>query len=132
VTEESPKNIFFKGKYTDTNVLALYRKNPKLFDNISRDSATFEYVSVIKELVDSNPTVVKNSLFLNSEDDWSGVYERDTKNRYFDEVLWRSTDKQYIIFWNSSSWIVTYSKYEKEISKTCGGVASYSSLDEFM
>jgi len=132
VTEESPKNIFFKGKYTDTNVLALYRKNPKLFDNISHDSSTFEYVSVIKELVDSNPTVVKNSIFVNTEDDWSGVYERDSKTRYFDEDLWRSTDKQYIIFWNSSSWMLTYSKYEKEISKTCGGLTSYSSLDEFM
>jgi hypothetical protein len=44
--------------------------------------------------------------------------------------MWRSINKKYIIFWNSECWILTGSQHESEISKTCGGYASFSILDE--
>jgi len=123
VTDKSPKDVFFKGKYSNSNVLVSYRNNKQLFDNISTNSATYEYVNIIKEMVDGQ--TYKNTLLINDDVHWRGVYE-------FDGKLWRSTDKKYIVFWNSSVWIVTSSQYESEISPTCGGFTSYSSLDEFM
>jgi hypothetical protein len=132
VTEESPKTIFFKGRYSSKNVLDEYRKNPKLFDDISSDSATFEYVNVIKELVDAKPVSVKNNFFLNTTDSWSGVYQRDANVKHLGEHVWRSTDNKFILFWNSTCWVVTSSEYENEMSETCGGYKSYPSLDVFM
>jgi len=129
VTDKSPKNVFFKGNYTNTNIFEAYRNNPKLFDNISSDSATIEYTNIIKELVDSKPS--QNSLVISTGDVWSGVYEKDEKTIHFERNVWRSTDKKFILFWNSRCWILTGSQYESEISKTCGGYVSYSDLDKF-
>lgn len=128
VTETSPKDVFFKGAYTNRNVIDEYRRNRKLFDNISPNSSTFEYVKMIKDLVDGTPVVVKSSFFLNTPDNWSGVYLRDSSVQYFGEDLWRSTDNRFIIFWNSTCWIITASQYENEISQTCGGFTSLPSL----
>jgi hypothetical protein len=123
VTDKSPKDVFFKGNYRNTNLLEAYQHNKQLFDNISTNSATYEYVSVVKELVDK--IKISNSLVIKENVGWDGVYEKDGE-------LWRSTDKKYIIFWNSTCWIVTGSQYESEISATCGGFASYSNLFQFM
>jgi hypothetical protein len=132
ITEESPKTIFFKGKYASKNVLDEYRRNPTLFDNISSDSATFEYISVVKEIVDAKQVNVKNSFLLDTQDRWGGIYQRDISVKHLGEDVWRSTDKKFIIFWNSNCWILTGSEYEKEMSETCGGYKSYPSLDVFM
>jgi len=123
------KNVFYKGKYKDTNIFEVYKNNKNIFDDISPDSSTIEYVNIIKEVVDSK--VLKNSIFIGKDEFWSGVYERDTKTRHFDNDMWRSTNKKYIIFWNSDCWILTGSQYESEISKTCGGYISFSMLDDF-
>jgi hypothetical protein len=129
VTESSPKNIFFKGKYINRNVLEDYKHNKQIFDNISSDSATIEYTNMIKELVDSKPS--QNSLVISTTDFWSGVYEKDPKTIHFERNVWRSTDKKFILFWNSSCWILTASQHESEISETCGGFTSFSSIDQF-
>ena len=124
VTEKSPKNIFFKGAYSNSNIFDKYRKDKSLFDNISADSSTFEYVSIIKELVDSKPHELKNSIVINSGNHWDGVYERDASTQHFEEDLWRSTNKKYIMFWNKTTWVITATQHEPEISETCGGFAS--------
>ena len=122
------KAVFYKGNYASKNVLEVYKNNKSLFDDISTNSSTFEYVNIIKEVVDSK--VVKNSIFIGKDEFWSGVYERDTKTRHFNNDVWRSTDKNYIIFWNSECWILTGCQYEPEISKTCGGFTSFPQLDD--
>ena len=129
VTDQSPKNIFFKGKYVNINVFEVYRNNPKLFDNISSNSATIEYTNIIKEFVDSKPSQNSNSLVISTNDFWSGVYEKDPNTTHFERNVWRSTDKKFILFWNSNCWILTGSHHEPEISETCGGYVSYSDLD---
>jgi hypothetical protein len=132
ITESSPKTHFFKGQYKDTNIFDRFRENPRMFDSISEDSITIEYTNMIKELMGVKPIIPPkklNTINIDTEDHWSGVYEKDSTTQHFGKEVWRSTDKKYIIFWNSNVWILTSSKYESEISKTCGGFISYSSLD---
>jgi hypothetical protein len=130
VTVKSPPNVFYKAAYKNVNILDMYRANKSLFDYISSDSATIEYTNIIKELVDLTP--INNTLFIDTPDRWSGIYEKDQTASYFGMNLWRSTNKKYIIFWNSRCWIVTPSRHEPEISETCGGVASYRDLVRFI
>ena len=133
ITESSPKTHFFKGRYKDTNIFDRFRENPQMFDDISEDSITIEYTNVIKELMGVKPSVPEkkvNTIIIDTDDHWSGVYEKDFKTQHFGKEIWRSTDKKYIMFWNSNVWMLTASQYESEISKTCGGFKSYSSLDQ--
>jgi hypothetical protein len=132
VTGESNKGLFYKGAYTNRNILDEYKRNPTLFDHVSPDSATIEYTNIIRELVDSKPVVNKNSFLIKSSEHWSGIYQRDTSTRHFGEYVWRSTDNKYIIFWNSTCWMLTAKQYENEISEKCGGFTSFNTLDEFM
>lgn len=130
ITEESPKNVFFKGQYKDVNIFEVYKNNPKMFDHISPDSITIEYTNVIKEI--GNAKCNETKLVIDTDDSWSGVYQEDSKTQHFGKKMWRSIDKPFILFWNSNSWILTSSEYESQISKTCGGFTSYSSLDKFI
>lgn len=118
VTSKESKTMFYKGAYTNKNPIDAYRNNNTIFDYISKTNATIEYINVLKEYAN------KNGLEINNEH-WKGKY-------VFDGKIWRSTDGKYIIFWNSTKWVVTASQYESEISPTCGGFITYETLSEFM
>jgi len=127
VTEESSKNTFYKGRYTDKNVFKEYIKNKHIFDHVSKKSATYPYVSIIKEYAESLDIEVEEEkgditgFILECGHDWSGTYTK-TEDIYFGKPLWRSDN--YIIFFNSKCWILTGAQYEDEISKVCGGFGS--------
>jgi len=118
VTANDSKTMFFKGDYTNRNPIEVYRSNRNVFDYISKTNATYEYINVIKEFVTGNVLKIPDG-------HWKGEYKLDDK-------IWRSINGEYIMFWNSNSWIVTSSKYESELSLTSGGYTSYASLNEFM
>ena len=42
------KNVFFKGSYTNKNVFEVYKNDKNVFDDISTNSSTIEYVNIIK------------------------------------------------------------------------------------
>ena len=131
VTEQSPKNIFFKSQYKDCNIFEKYKANPKMFDNISSNSATIEYTNMIKELVDSTPILNTNKILIQEKEHYDGIYEKDLLTVHFEKEIWRSTYKKYIIFWNSKCWTLTGSQYESEISETCGGFKSFDELSSY-
>ncbi len=117
-TSGESTRMFYKGQYNNKNPIEEYRINKKVFDYIPTNNATYEYIRVLKEFVN------KDTLNI-TEGHWRGKYT-------LNENIWRSVDNNYIIFWNNSNWIVTSSKYESEISPTCGGYTSYPDLIQFM
>ena len=135
VTSDNAKGKFYKGAYTHKNVFKEYLRNKKIFDDVSPDNATYEYVAVLKEYAERHQVsdVVKpvkdhSRFLLESKAAWSGVYTKDTAT-FQDRPLWRSTDRTYFIFYNGSGWILTHSQYEKELTTKMGGFAS-SSADQ--
>jgi hypothetical protein len=126
---DKEKHMFYKGKYINSNIFDVYKNNNSAFDHVSNDSITIEYVNMIKEYVDLQPK--KTTFVIANKDNWDGVYDKDDTKKCCNKSIWRSTDKRFIIFWNTQSWIVTSSQYESEISETCGGFISYSTLDQF-
>jgi hypothetical protein len=118
VLREHSDSIFYKGEYNNKNPIDAYRENKNVFDYISKTSSTYEYINVLKNLVDKDIVVIPDC-------HWSGSY-------VFDGKIWRSRDGKYLIFWNSRNWVVTASQYESEISPTCGGFISYDSLAKFI
>ncbi len=65
VTVENNKDKFFKGKFAKLSVFDAYYVNSKLFDHISNNNATYEYVKVIKEYMD-NVYISERSLSRNN------------------------------------------------------------------
>jgi len=130
ITEETSKDKFYKGKYSSKNVFKEYAKNPAIFDHISPNNATYEYVKVLKEYASGlpPPVITDNSRFiLNSEDAWSAVYEKT--GTLLDQPVWKAVDKPYMIFNNGSSWVITHTQYEKELRAGSGGFV-FSTADE--
>jgi hypothetical protein len=126
ITGDNCKGKFYKGAYTNRNVITEYLKNKSLFDDIDKNSATYEYVALIKEYAEGLPapdeTKKVTRFLLDSKDPWSGVYSKDAV-----KGLWRSADGHFIIFSNGSDgWTLTASQYEVEITPTMGGFASCS------
>jgi hypothetical protein len=140
VTEKTCGDKFFKGKYISTDVFKEYVKNPNMFAHVSKTNATYGYVSVLKEFVEANEARFGPVAPLSEEQRqqqeaadynyftitfeggkaYSGEYAKDVSTVHFDKPLWR-TNKGFIIFFNGTSWILTHSRYENEISPTCGG-----------
>jgi len=123
ITSELKKTHFFKGAYTDKDIIAECRRNPSMFDYVSSDNATYEYIQVLKEYVDQTPFTKIDRFFLKTTKHFSDMYIKQSI-LYFNRELWRSQNGEYILFFNGTCWIVTASKYESEISEICGGFAS--------
>jgi hypothetical protein len=134
VTGDNCKGKFYKGAYTNKNVFVEYLKNRTLFDDIDKNSATYEYVKLIKEYAEGLPllpapkeTKKVTRFLLDTKDAWSGVYAKDAV-----KGLWRSADGRFIIFSNGSGgWTLTASQYEAEITPTMGGFASCSAENPY-
>jgi len=129
VTGDNCKGKFYKGAYTNKNVITEYLRNKSLFDDIDKNSATYEYVKLIKEYAEGLPllpapeeTKKVTRFLLDSKDPWTGVYAKDAV-----KGLWRSADGRFIIFSNGSGGCtLTASQYEAELTPATGGFASCS------
>lgn len=130
VTKENCKGKFYKGAYNNKNVFKEYLLNKHIFDDVSPDNATYEYVAVLKEYAEGQyaPAPVKehNRFLLESKDAWSGIYVKDSTTSFQKHPLWRSTNGTYFICFTGTSWILTHKQYEKEMSVKMGGFAATS------
>ena len=62
----------------------------------------------------------------------ANTYIMDNKVSCCNKNIWRSIDNRFIIFYDSSVWIITYADCESEIGPMAGGVASNLSQDIFI
>ncbi len=145
VTNTNSGDKFYKGKFHNKSVFDAYIKNKRLFAHINPNNATFEYVKIIKEYVDTQlkDTVIAvekvaeaNSKIIqfkleSDTSNYSGIYTKDTLKICCDQSVWRSADRKFIIFHNGSSWILTYTTYEKDIGPKCGGLACNAGDDPY-
>jgi len=122
ITDENKKDKFFKGQFCNKNVFKEYLKNPAIFDHVSPNNATYEYVKVLKEYASGlpPPVVTDNSRFF-LKGEWSAVYEKT--GTVLGQPAWKAVDKPYMIFNNGSSWVITHTQYEKELVSGSGGFA---------
>jgi len=136
ITGENKSDKFYKGQYVNKNIFDEYKKNPTIFDHVSKDNATYAYTNVIKEycgtVFTEVPIINKNTktFKLITNDHLHGQYTKDESTKYFDKPVWRS-EHGYIAFYNSRSWTITQSKYENEISEKCGGFATNNAEEPY-
>lgn len=123
ITNALEKTHFFKGSYTNKDLISECRRNPNLFDYVLPTNATYEYIQVLKEYVQQTPEKKMERFFLKTTKHYGDVYLKQS-TIYFERELWKSQNGEYIIFFNRTCWVLTASEYECEISKTCGGFAS--------
>lgn len=133
VTEETCSDKFYKGRYINQHICKAYLKNKNMFDHVSPNNATYEYVQVIKEYAETNRVqhAEPTRFLFQSKDPWSSVYSIDTSTNICDHDVWRSANKQYIIFFNNSSWTLTAASYEAELKGGSGGFAFTSSHNPY-
>jgi len=126
VTEETSKDKFYKGKYINQHICKVYMKNKSVFDHISPNNATYEYVQIIKEYAEALPPAQfaePKRFLIETKESWASVYNLDTSTKICDHHVWRSADKKYIIFFNNMSWTLTAASYEAELKAGSGGFA---------
>ena len=128
VTEADAATLFYKGKYKDSNVFNEYRLDRSIFNSVSPNSSTFEYVKLIKEYVNSDEYIATKSFILLTKEDIGGLYKEDPNTIYFNKAIWRSTLGNYLIFYNKIRWIIIPHSRESEISETLEGLASNTGL----
>jgi len=142
ITDETANDKFYKGKYTNKNIFKEYIKDPTIYDHISKNNATYQYVEVIKEYVkkvynnDINNNIdIINDTFLGNfilecieDNSFSDIYLLDKYKKCCNRPIYRSYNDKFIIFWNSTSytWILTSKIYENEIGEKCHGGFSYN------
>jgi hypothetical protein len=124
ITDGTKSFAFYKGDYTYKNVFEEYVLNRSIFDHVVPHNATYEYVKVLKEYVNSDEYIYTKRFALILDEDYAGVYKEDPTTIHFTKAVWRSITGSYLIFYNSNSWILMNKMYESEISRTCGGIAS--------
>lgn len=135
VTASMRDKHFYKGDYSGKNVLTEYKNNKNLFAKVSSNSATSEYVKIIREYVDKQsgsfvaPKIDRFHLIC--AQGWSGVYKKVPK-QFGGKNMWRSTDGKYIIFRCDSGWVLTEKIYEATITSKSGGHAHNNSEEPFM
>lgn len=134
VTSNMRNKHFYKGDFSGKNVFTEYQKNNQLFSNVSKDSATFEYISVIKEYVNNNLDKPKfrivNKFKLIASDSWAGVYRKVPK-QLCGKNLWRSANNSHLIFYNGGSWVITSAEYESEIKEGSGGYVNNGASEPY-
>jgi len=124
--------MFYKGAYTNKHLIKEYIRNPSIFDSVNKNNATYEYVQIVKEMANGKALEqMKKTRFLfdASGTSWSSVYQKDETSKILERNVWRSADKNYLIFHNSSSWVITHKQWETELKEGSGGFA-FSSADE--
>jgi hypothetical protein len=150
ITGDNCSDKFYKGKYTKQTVFDAYYINPNIFNHINKNNATYQYVNVIKEYMTNvylpqkgltNGTdgthamkMIKKDIQLfrlNTSNVFAGVYRRDDSKKCCNKSIWRSENKTFIIFWNTTNWTLTYSVYEQQIGIKCGGLASTQSDEPY-
>jgi len=134
VTSGMKNKHFYKGEYSGKNVLAEYRKNNDLFNGVSKDSATYEYINVIKKYVDTvldkREFATAERFHLNTKEPWGDVYRKVPK-MFGGKNMWRSANDKFIIFYSGSAWVLTAKIYEAEITAESGGFASNVSSEPY-
>lgn len=123
ITDETSANAFYKGNYTFKNVFQEYILDRTIFDNVSKDSATYGYVNVIKEYVNSDAYIYTKSFVLLTDSPIGGLYKEDPKTIYFKKAVWRSITGNYIIFFNGSKWVLIETAKISQISPSLEGIA---------
>ena len=146
---ESNKDYFFKGNYQNKNILEILKKDIHFFDYVNTDNNTWMYIHHAIEYISDKYKIsygvkkkVNNKLLVNTytikhvptgegfifnfggiHSYLSGTYIQ-TNKKYFKKYLWICKENQRIIFYNKKRWVITATKYESEISETCGGFLS--------
>ena len=137
ITDDNCSDKFYKGKFTNISVFDAYIKNPKIFDHIDKNNATYLYTEVIKEYVQNvilnndNSKTTSKRFKINTNESYRGIYYQDENKQCCNKLIWRSENKLYIIFWNEECWILTHSVYEDQIGKSCGGIVSNNSGEPY-
>ena len=141
VTDATKANKFYKAQYTTKNVFEEYKNNNSIFDHIDSNSATYEYVKVLKDYANNYEPpkgleARKNTcrfLLTSKHSDKPGlnVYTKSEK-LCCGKPVWYSADSKFLMFFNNSCWILTYTVYEKEIGEKCGGICSNVSSEAYL
>jgi len=122
ITEVDSSTMFYKGRYKDSNLFEEYRLNRSIFNHVSPDSATFEYVKVVKEYVNSDEYHNIKSFILLTKLDVGGLYKEDYNTIHFNKAVWRSNS--HVVFFNNTRWILIENSKESTISENLEGAAS--------
>jgi hypothetical protein len=126
ITEADSATMFYKGRFKDSNLFHEYRINRSIFDHVSPHSATFEYVKLVKEYVNSDDYIDIKSFILLTKEEIGGLYKEDYKTIYNNKAVWRSTS--YLIFFNKLRWILIPNAKKSEISENLEGICSNTGL----
>jgi hypothetical protein len=140
ITGNNSSDKFHKGKYTSQTVFDAYLSNPSIFDHINKNNATYEYVKVILEYIENVYIIEKglnktnmfsralevNSFKMLTNNSYAGIYNKDKQTMCCNRPVWRSENGHFVVFWNTSSWVLTYSKYIGSVGKNSGGLISNS------
>lgn len=121
------KNVFYKGEYIQCNIFSEYAKNPNMFNHVSPKSATIKYVNMIKEYLTSD----KTQFIIDTGKHYDDTYYQDMTKQISERDVWRSENGKFIIFWNYTSWILTGTEYENELTEESGGYASGSAFEPY-
>jgi len=124
VTDALKEGRFYKGGCMNTNPMREYARNKSYFDHVKPGGATYEYVAVMKEYVQSNAYTETTRFMMELDQGWSDIYVLDTTKQICDRPVWRSANGSYMIFHNKSSWTVTNVMYEAELKEGSGGFAA--------
>lgn len=135
VTDANRADKFYKGAYIQTHICQEYAKNTRIFDHVSPNNATYEYIKVIKEYVGTPHLVITDKditdnvvrFIVKTKECWSSVYTVDPSSNVVGRPVWRSSDKNFIIFHGGNGWVVTAAIYEQELKAGSGGFAFNSS-----
>lgn len=136
VTDADCSDKFYKGAYIHRHICKEYAKNKNLFNHVSPNNATYEYVQVIKEYVDGKkdtPYLVITDkenvvrFIVKTKECWSSVYTIDPSSNVMGHPVWRSSDTKFLMFYGGNGWVVTASIYESELQAGSGGFAFNSS-----
>jgi hypothetical protein len=121
ITGDTSVSAFYKGAYKDIDVFETYRQNRSIFNNVSETSATHRYITLIKGYVNSDSYICTKSFIILTKDSIGGLYKEDPTTIYNNKAVWRSNVSNYIIFHNSSKWILADSN--SDISDSLEGIA---------
>lgn len=145
ITDNNRTDKFYKSAYKRTLVFDEYIRDPDIFNHVAPNNATYEYCMIIKEYImnvyipsknlisceicpidtqniDNNRIITSFNMV--SAQMYSSEYIIDPHIQCCGKSIWRSKNNRYIIFWNNSSWTITYSKYISQIGSNCGGIGS--------
>jgi hypothetical protein len=121
-------DAFYKGRYKDSDLFKEYCLNRSIFDHVSPNSATYEYIKLVKEYVDSGEYIYTQSFVLLTKEPFGGLYKEDVTTVHFNKPVWRSMTKTHLIFYNTNRWILIESSKERKISTTLKGLTTNTGL----